>query len=160
MNRPVRSTEEVDFLFDNRDNLSDFHYFTDDERIYDYFCEKVAKAFGLEEDPKLASNISDSELRSLNAKYKLNLKTAYLNGPKCDCGRQTNGYDFIVNAIYKHGAGFLRGRKLAKNAKFIMPFRRAFDAIVCTDCGTRLPLAAGTWYSDSSDIDTYGPCCD
>jgi len=155
----VSTNEEVDFLITNRHNLKNFHYFTDDEAIYNHFCAMVVKVFGLNEDPKTASNITKKELQELNAKYNLNLRTAYLNGPSCNCGRDLNGYDFIINAIFKHGAKFMRNPKTIGNAKFIMPFKRAMDFLVCSNCGELSPLAAGTWYKDSSSIDTYGPCC-
>ena len=155
----IKSAKEVDFLIANRKNLKNFHYCTNDESIYDHFCEKVAEVFGLKENPKGASNISKQELSLLNNKYNLTLKSAYLNGPTCNCGRTLNGYDFILNAIFRHGAKFLRDPKTEAKAKFIMPFRRAMDFLVCTDCGELLRLSAGTWYSDSSSIDSYGPCC-
>lgn len=159
MEQLVTSLGEIDFLFANRHNLADFHYATDDEKTYDYFCELVAREFELEVDPRTASNISKAELYSVNERYHLDLSAAYLNGPKCGCGRVLNGYDFVVNAVFAHGAGFLRERKVADGARFIMPFRRAMNALVCTDCGDMNPLAAGSWYKDSSSIDTYGPCC-
>ena len=95
----------------------------------------VARHLDLKEDPKNASNITEDELSYLNKKYNLNLQTAYLNGPPCECGRHLNGYDFILNAIFKHGAKFLREKKSECDAKFIMPFRRAMEFVCCSNCG-------------------------
>lgn len=159
MRNIVSSTAEVDYLMSIRNNLTDFHYYTSDPDLYDYFCGLVTSRFGLEVDPRTASNLTDDELSALNKKYGLSLDAAYLNGPTCGCGRRTNGYDFVVNAVFRHGAAFLRGPRSKEARTFVLPFRRAMNAIVCTDCGELNPLAAKTWYKDSSPIDKYGPCC-
>ncbi|KZK95235.1 MULTISPECIES: hypothetical protein [unclassified Pseudovibrio] len=158
MDNYISSVNELEALFVNRHNLKSFHYFTNDEGIYDHFCKLVAESVESDEDLRNASNITEDELRLLNDKYNLNLTAAYMNGPECGCGRITNGYDFIVNAVYRHGSGFLRNQKSTYGAQYIMPMRRAMDYIVCTNCGDLLPLKAKTTYKDSSSIDSYGPC--
>lgn len=156
-NNFVTTSKEVDFLFANRHNLKNFHYYTNNETVYDYFCLKVANILHLKEDPKTASNITEEELGYLNKKYSLSLQAAYLNGPTCSCGRCLNGYDFILNAIFQHGRKFLIEPVTKSGAKFIMPFRSAIKTIVCSNCGELVALSEG-YYKDVWASGSYGPC--